>query len=377
LILKFITNNLLEVGKMAVKKDESIQKKPWFYRFEINGVPYKKRGFRTKAEALAAEATARDEVSKGIHINPSKTTFGVYLIEWLQNRRDLRDSTKHGYAIIINQHIIPAAGRITLGNLNAMTIESILGTIESKGLSESFNRNVYKVIHKSLSDAESKQLIQRNPASFVSKPKITKKEMAHWSPEEAKNFLAAVSYHRLSLLFVLALHCGMRQGEILGLRMSDIDLENKKIYIRNILNFKKQLQVGTKTAAGTRSISISPLVICEIEKRIRIIEEEKRSAGESYNDLGFLICTKSGLPIPKHHIHNLWTRLLEKTGMRKIRFHDLRHTCASLLLTLGIHPKVVQERLGHTSFKITMDLYSHIMPNMQSEASDALENLLK
>jgi integrase len=368
---------LEEVRKVAVKKDESIQKKPWFYRFEINGVTYKKRGFRTKAEALAAEANARDEVSKGIHINPSKTTFGDYLIEWLQNRRDLRDATKHGYAIIIKQHIIPAAGRVTLGNLNAMTIESILRAIETKGLSESFNRNVYKVIHKSLSDAESKQLIQRNPASFVSKPKVTKKEMAHWSPEEAKNFLAAVSNHRLSLLFVLALYCGMRQGEILGLRMSDIDLENKKIYIRNILNFKKELQVGTKTAAGTRSISISPLVISEIQKRIRTIEEEKRTTGENYNDLGFLVCAKSGLPIPKHHIHKLWTRLLEKTGMRKIRFHDLRHTCASLLLTLGIHPKVVQERLGHTSFKITMDLYSHLMPNMQSEASDALENLLK
>jgi integrase len=158
---------------------------------------------------------------------------------------------------------------------------------------------------------------------------------------------------------------------------SDRLLENKKIYIRNILNFKKELQVGTKTAAGTRSISISPIVIDEIKKRIQIIENEKRATGASYNDLGFLICAKSGLPIPKHHIHKLWTRLLEKTGMRKIRFHDLRHTCASLLLTLGVHPKVVQERLGHTSFKITMDLYSHLMPNMQSEASDALENLLK
>jgi integrase len=362
---------------MSVKKDESIKKNPWYYRFEINGVPYKKRGFRTKTEALSAEATARDELNKGTHINPSKTTFGDYLTEWLQNRRDLRAVTKHGYSIIIKQHITPAAGRVTLGNLNALTIENILGAIEAKGLSESFNRNVFKVIHKSLSDAEAKQLILRNPASFVSKPKVTKKEMAHWSPEEAKKFLTAVSNHRLSLLFVLALYCGMRQGEILGLRMSDIDLENKKIYIRNILNFKKQLQVGTKTAAGTRSISISPLVADEIKKRIQIIEEERRATGESYNNLGFLICAKSGLPIPKHHIHKLWTRLLEKTGMRKIRFHDLRHTCASLLLTLGIHPKVVQERLGHTSFKITMDLYSHLMPNMQSEASDALENLLK
>lgn len=217
------------------------------------------------------------------------------------------------YSILIEQHIIPASGRVLLGNIKAMTIESILRTIEEKGMSDSYNRNAYKVIHKSLSDAETKQIILRNPASMLSKPKVEKKEMSHWSPEEAKKFLSAVSTHRLSIIFILAIHCGMRQSEILGLRMNDIDLLNKKLYISHILDFKKQLQSGTKTASGTRSISISPLVVQEIKNRIEMIESEKQVAGENYIDLGHLVCTKIGKPLPKHHCHELWSRLLIKT----------------------------------------------------------------
>lgn len=367
---------------LPIKEDLNAKKKSWYYVFEVRDnqgkrVTFKKRGFKTKSEALKAEVAAKNEVNKGIITKPTTMTFGDYLNDWLRNRRDIREVTKKGYSTLIEKHIIPEVGRVKLVNINAMTIENLLSTIEEKGLSESFNKNVFKVIHKALADAELKLQIPRNPAALVSKPKVSKKEMFHWSPDEARGFLAATSNHRLAIIFVLALHCGMRQGEILGLRMSDIDLKNNKLYIRNILNFKRELQVGTKTASGTRSISISSFVVDALINRIRNSEEEKKNAGEKYKSEGFLICTKYGRPLPKHDCHKLWNRLLEKHGMRKIRFHDLRHTCASLLLSLGIHPKIVQERLGHTSYKITMDLYSHLMPNMQSDASDALEKLLK
>lgn len=258
-----------------------------------------------------------------------------------------------------------------------MAVESIIRKIIDKGLSGSFNRNVFKVLHKSLKDATNKGLIPRNPAEKAAKPKLNQKVMAPWNPDEATSFLNEISFHRLSIIFFLAIHTGMRQSEILGLRMSDIDLDNKTLHIRNILNYKKELQSGTKTASGTRSISFSFDVLGQIKKRINLISLEKQAAGDNYNDLGFLVCTKSGQPLPKHHCHELWSRLLVKTGMRKIRFHDLRHTCASLLVFIGEHPKVIQERLGHSSFKITMDLYSHLMPNMQLQASEALEKLLK
>jgi integrase len=231
---------------MSVKKDESIQKNPYYYRFEVNGKPYKKRGFRTKAEALKAEATAKDEVFKGTYITPSKTPFGDYLVEWLKNRNDLRDNTKRMYSVIISKHIIPASDGIPLANINAMTVESIMRKVFEKGLSESFNRNVFKVIHKSLKDATNKGLIQINPAEKVAKPRVSQKDMAHWSSDEVKNFLVAVSKHRLSVIFVLAIHCGLRQSEILGLRMSDIDWKRIKFMSAIYLTTKKSFKPERK-----------------------------------------------------------------------------------------------------------------------------------
>ncbi|MBP1156745.1 MULTISPECIES: site-specific integrase [unclassified Paenibacillus] len=213
-------------------------------------------------------------------------------------------------------------------------------------------------------------------AILVSKPKVSRKEMNYWTPDEAKTFLKSINKHRLRIIFVLAIHCGMRQGEILGLRLSDIDLEKRKIQIRHILTFKKQLQVGAKTNAGNRSITISPVVAEEIRRRIVMIKEEKLAAGERYEDNGFLVCSKYGTPLSKANCSAVWKRMLKKTNMRIIRFHDLRHTCASLLMSLDIHPKIVQEQLGHSSIKITLDTYSHLMPNMQAEAATALEKLL-
>lgn len=215
--------------------------------------------------------------------------FSDYLVEWLRNRTDIIDNTKRLYRVIIEKHIIPATPSIPLANINAMTVESILKTILDKGLSGSYNRNVFKVLHKSLKDAAAKGLIPRNPAGKVAKPKLSQRAMAQWNPDEATRFLSLISEHRLSIIFILALHVGMRQSEILGLSMSDIDLDNKSIHIRNILNYKKELQTGTKSISGTRSISLGSDVVDAIKKRINLITQEKQAAGDKYNDLGFLV----------------------------------------------------------------------------------------
>jgi integrase len=155
---------------------------------------------------------------------------------------------------------------------------------------------------------------------------------------------------------VLAIHCGMRMGEILGLRFSDVDLTRKTIHIRNTINFKRELQIGTKTKSGIRSISISDFVAKELLKRKELTQLEKEKAGEDYIDQDFVVCTKKGKPLSKSLCDSLWRSLVKKAGVRKIKFHGLRHSCASLLLSLSIHPKVVQELLGHSSVQITMDL---------------------
>lgn len=366
---------------MPVYKDSNAQSNPWYYAFEIKDSQgkrktIKKRGFRTKKLAEAAEIAVKDSMNKGTYVKPSKMTFGDYLQNWLDNRRDIKDRTKYYYKGLINLHIVPLIGQILLADLNALVIENFLSAIETKGMSESSNKNIFKVINKSLSDAERKQIILRNPAALVSKPKVSKKEMGYWTPEEAREFLKSIDNHRLKIIFVLAIHCGMRMSEILGLRFTDIDLEKRKIHIRHILTFKRELQVGTKTSAGNRSITISHLVAEEIKKRKAIINKERTATGDRYEDKEFLVCSKSGNPISKANCDCLWKRLLKNNNIRRIRFHDLRHTCASLLFSIDVHPKIVQELLGHSSIKVTLDLYSHMMPNMHGEAASALEKLL-
>ncbi|OUS74845.1 hypothetical protein B1748_19885 [Paenibacillus sp. MY03] len=367
---------------MPVKLDENAKKNKYYYVFEVRDVhgkrvTYKKRGFRTKKEAEVAEIAKRNEVNHGVVLKPQKTLYADYLVEWIKNRRDLRESTKHSYTRMINNHIIPIVGRTLLSDLNTMAVESIVRSIEGKGFSSGHNKNFCHIIHKSLQDAVIKGMIASNPASLITKPKRQSREMSYWTPEEAKKFLVATRSHRLHLIFALAIHCGLRRGEILGLRVSDVDLENKRLSIRNIINFKKALQPGAKTVSGIRSVDIPNYIVEQIRIRLQTIEEEREKYGDGYHNLGHLICTKSGQPLSLRSLGDVWARLQQKHKMRRIRFHDLRHTCATLLLSLDIHPKVVQSMLGHSSYKITMDLYSHVMPNIKSNAAEALENLLK
>ncbi|MGO4274450.1 Arm DNA-binding domain-containing protein [Paenibacillus sp. TAF58] len=203
---------------MPVYKDEKVQSNQWYYAFEIKDADgkrrtEKKRGFRTKKEAEKAEISVKDAMNKGTYIQPSKITFGQYLVSWLDTRTDIRKSTRVGYEMIIRRHIATEPiSRVPISEINAMTVESYMAKVHATDYSDSFKRNIFKVIHKSLKDAECKQLILRNPASYITKPKVSKQEMKYWTEDEAKTFLKAIDGHRLEIIFVLAIHCGMHGG---------------------------------------------------------------------------------------------------------------------------------------------------------------------
>ncbi|MFA9556077.1 site-specific integrase [Evansella sp. AB-rgal1] len=179
--------------------------------------------------------------------------------------------------------------------------------------------------------------------------------------------------HRQHALFVLAIYCGIRRGELLGLKWSDIDFDNNRLGIRQILAFKSKIKDGAKTKTSNRSIKMSPFVASELKKHKEQQEEEKMKADE-YFDKNLVFCQENGLPVSWGNFHKFWVRILEKTKVRAIRFHDLRHTCASLLLSAEVHPKKVQELLGHASIKVTLDTYSHLIPNMQEEVASKMDS---
>lgn len=367
---------------MPVYKDPNIKKNPWYYAFEVRDKEtgkrktIKKRGFKRKQDAELAEAEARLAWEKGTIGNGSSIKFGEFIWEFIKKKHNLSGQTRYNNENHIKTHIEPYLGHYKLNEINVSVLEDFIEKLNEKGLAESTCGKIFSIVNSALKSAAKRGLIVQNPVDLLEyKPRMTKRRVDYWTVDEVNKFLNGFE-HRQKIVFELAIYTGMRLGEILGLPISNIDLKAKKIYIRQVLTFDGKIKMGAKTESGNRSITIPDILIDKLRKHIEMIENEMKRYGENYNKEKLLVCSVKGTPLTIPNLRRLWYRLLEETGSRKIRFHDLRHTCASLLLSVGAHPKVVQELLGHSSIKITMDLYSHLMPNMHSEAINKLGELI-
>jgi integrase len=338
----------------------------YYYAFEVKDgsgkrKTIKQRGFKTKSEARNAEVSAREAWNKKTYVEPTKMLFGEYIVKWLcikYSNNEISELTNYNYEGYIKNHIQPIMGHISIMNITADIIEEFISKLQRKNLASGTIKKIFNLVDSSLRAAVKKLLILRNPVELMhSKPRLVKGEIAYWNKEEVQQFLDSFE-HRQKVIFILAIYTGMRQGEILGLHLRDIDFEKGKIYIRNIQTFKGKIKPGAKTKAGNRSITI-PLQISwfwEMMKNHRkLLQEERAFLGEKYEDNGLFICTKKGTTFKKHNLEKLWWTLLERSGVKRIPFHGLRHTCASLLFQTDppTHVKVVQELLGHSSINIT------------------------
>ncbi len=204
-------------------------------------------------------------------------------------------------------------------------------------------------------------LIPRNVTEAVEPPREQKKEIRPLDEDQVKRLLKAVRGDQLEALYVLAITTGMRSGELLGLRWEDVDLQTGTLQVRRTV-FNGRIE-PPKTLKGKRSIRLTQTSITALRKHPRASE--------------WIFSTKVGTPMSVHNLHNRsWKPLLKKTALPlDTRFHDLRHTAATLLLSRGVHPKIVQELLGHSSISITLDTYSHVLPNMQEKAVEAMEDI--
>lgn len=371
---------------MPIYEYEKSGKTHYYYAFEVkedNGKrkTIKKQGFKTKREARDAEAEARDTWNKGNYIDPSKTLYTDYVVNWLENKQDISNKTRYVNEGHIKNHIIPELGHLPLQKINVIHIENFIKSLQSeeKNLAAGTIKKIFNLVQTSFNAAEKKELLSKNPFNLLdksSKPKAGKPKVDYWTKEEAKQFLDSFE-HRNKIIFILAIYTGMRQGEILGLRWRDIDFENGQLRIRQILDgLTGKIQERVKTDAGYRSVTMSNHVMSELKKHRAAMVQEKLAA-EEYFDQNLVICQPNGKPVGITNFHKFWVRKLDQTGVRRIRFHDLRHTCASLLFSAGVHPKVVQELLGHKSIKVTLDTYSHMLPNMQKDALKELDKMLQ
>ncbi|MDP6494857.1 MAG: site-specific integrase, partial [Dehalococcoidia bacterium] len=288
----------------------------------------------------------------------------------------LRTTTFRRYEEYVRLHVVPHIGRVRLSRLTPQHIQELYSRKLDEGLSPTTVHHLYAVLHRALHQALKLGLVARNVTEAVEPPRPVRSEHLALTPGQARELLAAARSDRLEGLYVLALTSGMRQGELLALRWPDVDLDGGKARVRSTL-----LRDGTlgepKTSKGRRQITLLAVTI-EALRRHRLRQYGDRlSVGPAWTDRDLVFTNAVGNFLDANNLrHRAFPALLKRAGVPRIRFHDLRHSTASLLMSIDVHPKVVQELLGHSQIAITMDTYSHLMPNLQREAMEGLDRLL-
>jgi len=332
----------------------------------------------TKRQAQRALNDLLSEIQTGSYIEPTKETFADFSQAWLRDYAEpnLRPATHANYEQSLRLHAFPIIGNISLASLRPADIQQALKAAQDKGLAPKTVRHVHTAIHRVLSQAVSWGMLARNPAELVTRPRVPRPELSVWGEEQAAAFLESARSHRLFAVFWLAIATGMRRGEVLGLSWRDVDLERGRISISRSLvpvHGRPVLQ-EPKSPTSIRAVAISPETVAVMREHHARQKEEQEFLG--LPDSPFVFTSVNGNPVDPRGIHRVLDKLVIAAGVPRIRFHDLRHTCATLMLRQGTHPKVVSERLGHKDIGVTLNIYSHLLPDMQQEAAALLDSTL-
>jgi integrase len=340
---------------------------------------------RTCATKKDAQKWIRETLEKAdqgmLAIDGRKVAAEAFLDQWLAaTKPSIKPKTYQQYEGIIRRHLKPKLGKLKLAGLKPHQLQGLYAEKLEAGLSARTVRLVYVVMRHALDDAVRWNLVPRNVAVATTPPRPSRKEMAVWTPEQARAFLKGVAGERQEAVYHVAVSCGLRVGELLGLRWDDVNLDTGRLQVRRTIQRLGKgigLVVGEpKSEKGRRQVAI-PAPAVESLRRWRVRQlEERLFAGGRWHDEGYIFATRIGTPYEPRNLLDDFVRDSARLGLPRIRLHDLRHTCATMLLTQGVPPKVVQEMLGHSQIAMTMDIYSHVLPSMQEAAALAMERVL-
>lgn len=339
--------------------------------------------FTVKGASKDAERFLREklhELDRGAYVAPDRRTFQEHAEAWLEDyvQVNVRQTTAESYETLLRKHAFPAFGQMPVAKITPADIQRLLAQKIKAGLSKRRVQYLHRVIHGCLQYAVQLEIVARNVADAVKPPQADKREAPYLTPDQVLDLREAVDGHWLEMVIILAAYTGMRRGEILGLKWEDVDFESRILRVRRSLVPTK---TGSKfqepkTAKGRRSIHLQDSLVAELKRHKARQAAQKLRLGAVYQDNGLVCARDDGTPISPSSVTHGFTLVLEKAGLPKIRFHDMRHTHASLLLTQGWHPKMVQERLGHSTINLTLDTYSHVMPILHQEAAQRLDEFL-
>src|SRR4030042_1000645 len=343
----------------------------------------------SKKDAERELRTILTRIEGGILIKPTKLTVGEYLEQWLRDYviTNTAPSTADGYSDIVRSHLIPELGQLLLNALQPSHIQAYYARMLERGrrdgkggLSAQTVKHHHRVLHEALKYAVKHGIIIRNIAEAVDPPRPDSKEMVTLEPENVHVFLDAAHDTPYYVPFYTALYTGLRRSELLGLRWRDIDLDLATLSVVQTLHHvpkKGYVFREPKTKRSRRLVDLSPSLALLLREHRANKELEKKLLGHMLMTDDLVFCYPDGTPLPPNSVPKAFKRIVKTLGISNIRFHDLRHTHATIMLSQGVHPKVVSERLGHSSVAITLDTYSHVLPGIQAAVAKRFDEGLQ
>lgn len=341
----------------------------------------RKRGFKTKKECELALAKLITELEKGTNIENDNITVKEYMDYWFSvyPEKECQPSTIKRYKEFkndINKYI----GNIKLQKLNPLAVQTFYKNLsDERKLSNNTIIKIHRMLHLSLKHAQQWQMIYTNPCDLVNIPKSSKKEMDYWNPEDITSHLDKLKGHKLYPAIFLAVHTGLRVGELCGLKWTDLNFKDGTLKVERTLQRidGKLTEKIPKTTKSKRIVTLLPSTLEYLEEmQNKTTNNSKIIQLNSLKLNNYILCWEDGRPMDPHYISQKFPGVLEERKIPKIRFHDLRHTHATLLLKLGTNPKIISERLGHSTVSFTLDTYSHVNTDMQKEEVLKAKNFL-
>lgn len=336
----------------------------------------------TRAEVRAKLRAALDAEAAHLPVADSRLTVAAYLQQWLDEavRPAVRPRTFQSYESVVRVHLAPGIGHRSLVGLSPQQVQTFLNTRSAGGLSPRSVAIIRAVLRRALVHAERWGLVTRNVAKLVEPPRVQRPQVRPLDADEARRFRDAIAGDRHEALYLVALGVGLRQGELLGLSWSDLDLEHGTLTVRHALQrvSGRLVLVEPKSLTSHRAVALPSLVVEGLRTHRLRQHRERLRAGERWqtDPRALVFTTTIGTPLDGITVTRRFQGLLATAGLRRQRFHDLRHACASLLLAQGVAPRVVMETLGHSQISLTMNTYSHVVPALGRHAAERMNELL-
>lgn len=368
--------------KIRGRNEGSISQRPngiWRAQILLSG---KRISFsaKTKQECLVWLREKQNQIDKGLTYNSSKTTLTEYMTEWLSSAKaSLRYTTWSQYHRVTELYILPGIGKMKLADLKPENIQQLYDRLLEKEIGHYALLKTHTVLRSALSRAVKTGILTRNPVGSVILPKEPANEMQILDEGQVNRMLVSAIGHRFEVLYHLAVFTGMREMELLGLKWTDLD------WVRQTLKVERQLLrphgqgmefSSPKTKFGKRSIKLGPKMVEALRQHDKRQQQERVSAGDQWQENGLIFTNHSGGPLLYRNLIRDFKRLLQDAGLPPIRFHDLRHTAASLMLNHNVPVIVVSRRLGHAKPSITLDIYGHLISSAQTEVAQLLDDMI-